>query len=184
VAADGLDEYCLSTSFKPIYAGSVTAGQRVLVQGNKGGDSSTGDAFHVEVVVAVSMSSLRGTYAPLTAAGTLVVDNVVASCYADIDSHCVAHAAFLPLRWACQVQEMFCRAATAVSWSSSSRTTSANIADKLRGKKKRERAAERALPVGLHWYPAALISVAQWILPGHLSLQIRGKEKGKRNKRA
>lgn len=41
---------------------------------------------------------LRGIYAPLTVAGTIVVDGVAASCYAHTHSHKAAHAAMKPMR--------------------------------------------------------------------------------------
>lgn len=40
----------------------------------------------------------RGVFAPLTGEGTIVVDGVVASCYALIDSQLVAHLSFMPVR--------------------------------------------------------------------------------------
>lgn len=46
----------------------------------------------------VSAVLSRGVYAPLTAEGTIVVDNVVASCYALVDSQLVAHLSFMPVR--------------------------------------------------------------------------------------
>ena len=39
-----------------------------------------------------------GLLAPLTEEGTIVVDDTVASCYAEISSHEIAHAAFYPVR--------------------------------------------------------------------------------------
>jgi len=40
----------------------------------------------------------QGIYAPLTVAGTIVVDGVAASCYASTRSHTAAHAAMKPMR--------------------------------------------------------------------------------------
>jgi len=40
----------------------------------------------------------EGIYAPLTVAGTIVVDGVAASCYANTRSHTAAHAAMKPMR--------------------------------------------------------------------------------------
>lgn len=39
-----------------------------------------------------------GVYAPLTTSGTIVVDGVTCSCYAEFSSHRIAHAVMLPLR--------------------------------------------------------------------------------------
>ncbi|CAB1417520.1 unnamed protein product [Pleuronectes platessa] len=48
--------------------------------------------------VLVTLREKRGAFAPLTQQGTVVVDGVVASCYALVDQHCLAHWAFSPLR--------------------------------------------------------------------------------------
>lgn len=77
--------------FEAVYAKDVREGDFVLVQ------SSRGDLVPSRVS-AVEMRALTGVFAPLTSAGNVVVDNVVASCYAVVDSHSVAHAAFGPLR--------------------------------------------------------------------------------------
>jgi hypothetical protein len=41
----------------------------------------------------------QGYVAPLTEEGTLIVNNVAASCYATINSHYVAHNVLAPMRW-------------------------------------------------------------------------------------
>jgi hedgehog protein len=41
----------------------------------------------------------QGYIAPLTSEGTLIVNNVAASCYATINSHHAAHAVLAPMRW-------------------------------------------------------------------------------------
>uniref|UniRef100_A0A3P8RZ58 Indian hedgehog signaling molecule b n=1 Tax=Amphiprion percula TaxID=161767 RepID=A0A3P8RZ58_AMPPE len=50
------------------------------------------------VLVRVGVTERTGAFAPLTQQGTLVVDGVVASCYAVVDQHALAHWAFAPLR--------------------------------------------------------------------------------------
>jgi len=49
-------------------------------------------------VVTVDIITAQGVFAPLTLAGTVVVDGVAASCYAATQSHTVAHAAMKPVR--------------------------------------------------------------------------------------
>ena len=49
-------------------------------------------------VVSVEETQVHGAYAPLTEHGTLLVDGVFTSCYAQIRSHRVAHFALAPLR--------------------------------------------------------------------------------------
>ncbi|CAL1263456.1 unnamed protein product [Larinioides sclopetarius] len=52
----------------------------------------------LEKVVNVTVVRKAGIFAPLTLHGTVVVNNVVASCYAVISNHHLAHVAFLPMR--------------------------------------------------------------------------------------
>lgn len=55
-------------------------------------------SLHVEVVTKIGRVKVQGAYAPLTAEGTIVIDNIVASCYAVLDDQQFLHAAFAPLR--------------------------------------------------------------------------------------
>lgn len=144
--------------FRPAYAGSVEVGQRVLV--------ADGDNFRVEEVTAVGTDSYRGVYAPLTATGTLVVDNLAASCYAVIDSQSVAHAAFAPLRlWSnlrSSLRHLF-------SWSSSGGGSSVprTIDGVSEGAVNARTGGEGD---GVHWYADFLYSVARWLVPSHMVL--------------
>ena len=49
-------------------------------------------------VRSVLYQELVGVFAPLTSSGTLLVDGLLASCYADVGSHRMAHVAALPVR--------------------------------------------------------------------------------------
>lgn len=52
----------------------------------------------VSLVTNVNMATGRGVFAPVTSSGTIVVDGVVASCYALVSSHRLAHFVMAPLR--------------------------------------------------------------------------------------
>lgn len=82
----------------------------------------------------------RGSYAPLTAHGTIVVDGVLASCYAAVEEHRWAHWAFTPLRLS--------HALTPTTWwrwiVPDSNVTSQQD--------------------GIHWYPKMLLHVGMWLL--------------------
>ena len=47
----------------------------------------------------VAAVSLAGIYAPVTEQGNIIVENILASCYADFENHKLVHLAFAPLRW-------------------------------------------------------------------------------------
>ncbi|CAF4513790.1 unnamed protein product [Rotaria sp. Silwood1] len=52
-----------------------------------------------ETVSNISDVIKQGYIAPLTEEGTIIVNNVAASCYATINSHYTAHAVLAPMRW-------------------------------------------------------------------------------------
>jgi hypothetical protein len=52
-----------------------------------------------EIISSVIDVVKQGYVAPLTQQGTLIVNNIAASCYATISSHHIAHAALAPMRW-------------------------------------------------------------------------------------
>jgi hedgehog protein len=133
--------------FVPSYAGNVQKGQKVMV--------ST-DTLRPSVVVRVEVTSHTGVYAPLTAVGNLVVDGVLASCYAVIDSQRIAHAAFAPVRWWYSAKHMATHA-----WRTLSFTNSATYAVPRTG-------TVVPPPTGIHWYPDFLYSLARFVLPSHM----------------
>ena len=81
------------------HAKSVDAGECVVVA-------------HESSLVYAKIKEIRlerrtGAIAPLTAAGNIVVDGVVASCYAMIDDQELAHLAFAPVRFVYQYAPRF-----------------------------------------------------------------------------
>jgi len=65
-----------------------------------------GDLLHIlenntirwEEVVRIQTDTRTGIYAPLTSSGTILVDNILASCYADFLNQGVADTSFLPIK--------------------------------------------------------------------------------------
>ena len=52
-----------------------------------------------EVIKSILIEPVKGYAAPLTLAGTMLVDNILVSNYAVIKSHSAAHIAMAPVRW-------------------------------------------------------------------------------------
>ncbi|KAI4459240.1 hedgehog [Holotrichia oblita] len=75
---------------RTIYAAKLKTGDRVLVLDSK--------KLIEDSIVKVRQIVSTGVFAPLTLTGTVVVDGVLASCYATIDSQSIAHWAFTPIR--------------------------------------------------------------------------------------
>ena len=123
------------------YAGLVEVGQAVMVE-------EEGELV-AHLVEAVGQATEVGVFAPLTSEGNLLVDGVLASSYAVIDSQGLAHASFAPLRWASNLME-----GSSTLWRALS----------LAGPAPRGGAATE----GVHWYPRLLYSVAEHLLPSHL----------------
>lgn len=81
---------------RTVYASRAQPGQCVLVSEGKAGQAHS--EGRLSRITRVTVREHRGAFAPLTQQGTLVVDGVVASCYAVVEQHSLAHWAFLPLR--------------------------------------------------------------------------------------
>ncbi|CAF1500928.1 unnamed protein product, partial [Didymodactylos carnosus] len=75
----------------PIFAGKVRVGDYLQIV--------TGANLSHGKVVDVKLRKSEGFYAPLTSTGKIVIDNVLASNYADIDNHYLAHVAMKPYKW-------------------------------------------------------------------------------------
>ncbi len=83
-------------ALRTVYASDAQPGQCVLVSEGKAGQRHS--EAHLSRITRVRVRERRGAFAPLTQQGTVVVDGVVASCYAVVDQHSLAHWAFSPLR--------------------------------------------------------------------------------------
>lgn len=85
---------------KYVFADRVEEGDHVLVYVADG-------TLAPRKVVRITAELHQGFYAPLTYEGTIVVNNVTASCYALVESHAAAHASFMPIRAMHRVGEWF-----------------------------------------------------------------------------
>lgn len=81
-----------NSSLTVTFASDVAAGQEVMMLDEAG--------WHLRAVRVdrVYEEEHEGSFAPLTGHGTVVVDNILASCYAAIQDQKLAHLAFAPLR--------------------------------------------------------------------------------------
>lgn len=77
-------------SARTVFASEVRPGQCVL--------TAQGEAA-LSAVTFVMQRSSSGLFAPLTHSGSIVVNGVLASCYAALDSHRLAHWVLAPLRF-------------------------------------------------------------------------------------
>ncbi|XP_072902290.1 indian hedgehog protein-like [Hemitrygon akajei] len=89
--------------FRPTFASEVRAGHYVY--------TLDGPAQ----VTGVSLRADVGAYAPLTQHGTLLVDGVLASCFAAIEGHSLAQMAFAPLRLCHRLASIFGQVCPAIS---------------------------------------------------------------------
>lgn len=81
-------------SLKSVFASSIRPGDRVFIA-----DPTSMNLKEV-TVERVHLEEDIGAYAPVTSHGTVVINGVLASCYAVIEKHNWAHTAFAPLRFA------------------------------------------------------------------------------------
>lgn len=122
-------------SSRALFASRVRPGQRVFVLG-EGGRQLLPAAVH-----RVSLrEEASGAYAPLTAQGTILIDRVLASCYAVIEEHSWAHWAFAPFRLLQGVLAALCPSAEG----------SPMMGDPT--------------APGIHWYSRLLYRIGSWVL--------------------
>lgn len=131
VASNTSDTYRVQA----VFADRVKVGDRVLIHNRLQPE--------IDTVISTEAILKRGVYAPLTREGTVVVDGIVASCYAVVDSQSIAHWSYAPFRL----------------YTSFLSLISKNVSS--------ARSVSQA-PIGVHWYANILYTVAQYILPNRM----------------
>ncbi|XP_049913203.1 sonic hedgehog protein [Epinephelus moara] len=116
-----------------IFASEVQSGQTVFVF-----DAERSRLEPVSVK-RIYTQEHEGSFAPVTVQGTVVVDQVLASCYAVIEDHDLAHWALAPVRLAHWVSSLL--------FSSQPKVSAQND--------------------GVHWYSKILYQLGTWLLDSH-----------------
>lgn len=133
-----------------LFASRVRPGQRVYVVAERNGDRRL-------LPAAVHSVTLReeaaGAYAPLTAHGTILINRVLASCYAVIEEHGWAHRAFAPFRLAHALLAAMAPARTDAGGEGS--VPAPQPAAEARGS---------GPASGIHWYSQLLYQIGTWLL--------------------
>ncbi|XP_053783414.1 sonic hedgehog protein isoform X2 [Desmodus rotundus] len=142
---------------RALFASRVRPGQRVYVVAERGGDRRLLPAAVHSVTL---HEEAAGAYAPLTAQGTILINRVLASCYAVIEEHSWAHRAFAPFRLAHALL-----AALAPG-----RTDRGGDGDGGGGGRAPQPApgapgpADASGAAGVHWYSQLLYQIGTWLL--------------------
>lgn len=177
-------------SLSVVFADKIVEGDRVLVR------RANGSGLEEHTVSTVSSIVELGVFAPLTNEGNVIVDDMVVSCYAVIDSQSLAHWAFLPVRFYYRIKNVV-MSTLKIFGLVSSQDANHQISSlaNLQNWKPRLKAAnlmpnmtisltsnystngaaytatERSsdtLDVTIHWYPRLLYFLARYLLPEHL----------------
>lgn len=156
--------------------------------------SSTTATIKLDQIVSVNYVTRNGIYAPLTREGNIVVNSVVASCYAVISDHDMAHLSFAPVRWlnylhewlfglrpAIPLEDRLLRPETVNEDGKKSRSDDELLLLARQQNKPRDTQSvlNHATPViyrrnqasiqgsgrKIHWYPMVLFNIARYILP-------------------
>lgn len=141
-------EKVYNSSFEITYESQIIFASQIEI-----GDSvitTDGDRQLIDKVINVKNSRDQGVYAPLTAEGTVVINDVVASCYAVVNSHSLAHFVYGPLRLYHNLELSFQRL-----WESMFKPflVVKHSPNRNTGK------------IGIHWYASFLYDLAEYVLP-------------------
>ncbi|KAM9337676.1 sonic hedgehog protein [Symphorus nematophorus] len=116
-----------------VFASEVQRGQKVFVF------DAERSRLEPVIVKRIYTQEHEGSFAPVTVQGTVVVDQVLASCYAVIEDHDLAHWALAPVRLAHWVSSLLFSSQPPVS----------------------------AQNDGVHWYSKILYQLGTWLLDSH-----------------
>ena len=149
--------------FETFFASEIEIGDALLTVGRDGDEKLTDE------VVNVTNVRHEGVYAPLTVEGTIVVNDVVTSCYAVIKSHNLAHLVYGPLRLYHNFQLSFKRL-----WENTLKPFAiinkydSNNNSNYKGDNNNNNSSRKTIKGGIHWYANVLFTVAEYVLPSSM----------------
>ncbi|XP_034885689.1 sonic hedgehog protein [Mirounga leonina] len=151
---------------RALFASRVRPGQRVYVVAERGGDRRLLPAAVHSVTLREEAS---GAYAPLTAQGTILINRVLASCYAVIEEHGWAHRAFAPFRLAHALLALLAPARTDRGGDGDGGDGDGGggrLPPPAPGAPEAPGAADAPGAGGVHWYSQLLYQIGTWLLDG------------------
>jgi hypothetical protein len=167
VAADRLSDYVYTT-----YARNAVVGQYLLVHRPRDDTTTKNDTSAASTpptttttrvvfdeIVSINYVTKNGIYAPLTRDGNIVVNSVVASCYAVISDHDMAHWAMAPVRWLSLLNEKLFGV---------TRPAPADFNQERRYSQEetsRKPTDTTTTTRRIHWYAILLYNIARYVLP-------------------
>lgn len=141
-----------------VFAASVQPGDRILVSDTDVATNEVDSRLRWDNVVETKLVLEEGVYAPLTMEGTLLVDDVVASCYAVVNSQPVAHYSFLPLRIWYSVTSFFLQRLDDPQHLVARHSNSSRTEPTIAGGEQE----------GIHWYASMLYWLSSYVLPSKM----------------
>ena len=128
------------TSYKPVFAKRVKRGDFVFVF-NEHNEMMKDEVVTSELVVQ------NGIFAPVTVHGNIIVEDILASCYAEYEDHSLTHMGFAPFRWVADMKDML-----------------SNL--KIVGNDASPQHEQE--DTRLHWYAESLISITANLVPDRM----------------
>lgn len=152
-----------------------TSSDNVQAHSEEGGQAAD-DRIKFDQIVSVNYVNRKGIYAPLTREGNIVVNSVVASCYAVVSDHHLAHLSFAPVRWFSYLREWLTNLRARIdspSWHLSAYQTARQNLPTLSDLPSKpskvgyhqSSATSKTSSREIHWYPAMLYTLARFVLP-------------------
>ena len=158
----------ISRTFEAIFAKNVRVGDFVQVLDTNASLQSA-QVFTLERVERVTSSQSRGLFAPLTHSGTIVVNDYVTSCYAQIESQTIAHAALAPVRLVISLRDVMTSASSYILQHLSFLLASSDvIQEDVISTDSFEEVTSQWTPAGVHWYAHLLHTIAHYVIPPSL----------------